>query len=259
MCARTKQTMRFWTRHIGKTPIACSREPCADVRTTVLSQLNRDMGRRNNTTARVTTCSKRHVSAQVIHSFYLNGCSALGPTALEDYLISEQQDAHIEMSRRFAFSVQDSFLMLLSHAPKLLTVQRLWKTRIMRQREKICLRCLRPAKTSGTDGTKQNIPLCQPSTPTEGRVSSPYKKLCTAKQVQREAETTQGRERIRHFMFAAALQTQHKTSSHTCMTCLQIDSASHWTLYDIVFRKTRFNAQRQLVSNLTSFSQLFHG
>ena len=163
-----------------------------------------------------------------------NGCSALGPTALEDYLISEQQDAHVEKSRMFAFSVQDSFLMLLSHAPKLLTVQRLWKTRILRQREKICLRCLRPAKTSGTDGTKQNIPLCQPSTPTEGRVSSPYKKLCTAKQVQREADTTQGRERIRHFMFAAALQTQHKTSSHTCMTCLQIDSASHWTLYDIV-------------------------
>ena len=137
--------------------------------------LNRDMGRRNNTTARVTTCSKRHVSAQVIHSFYLNGCSALGPTALEDYLISEQQDAHVEKSRRFAFSVQDSFLMLLSHAPKLLTVQRLWKTRTMRQTEKIYLRCLRLAQTSGTDGTKQNIPLCPPSTPTEGRVWSPYK------------------------------------------------------------------------------------
>ena len=40
-------------------PIACSLEPCADVRTTVLSQLNRDTGRKNKTTARVTTCSKK--------------------------------------------------------------------------------------------------------------------------------------------------------------------------------------------------------
>ena len=38
-----------------------------------------------------------------------------------------------------------------------------------------------------------------------------------AKHVQQEAETTQGRERIRQFMFAVALQAQHKTFSHTCM------------------------------------------
>ena len=87
-----------------------SLEPCADVRTTVLSQLNRDSTRRNKTTARVTTCSKRHVSARVIYSFYLNRCGALGPTAVEDYLISEQQDARVEKSRRLAVSVQNSHL-----------------------------------------------------------------------------------------------------------------------------------------------------
>ena len=70
--------MRFCTRHRGKTPIACSLEPSADVRTTVLLQLNRD--------------------------------GALGPTAAEDYLISEKHDDHAEKSRRLAFSVQDSFL-----------------------------------------------------------------------------------------------------------------------------------------------------
>ena len=32
-----------------------------------------------------------------------------------------------------------------------------------------------PAKTSGIDGRKQNVLLCRPSTPTEGRVCSPYK------------------------------------------------------------------------------------
>ena len=76
-------------------------------------------------------------------------------------------------------------------------------------------------------------------------------KLCTAKLVQPEAETTQGRERIRQCMFAVALQTQYKTFSHTCMTCLQIDSVSHWTLYIIVLHGTRFSAQRQLMSYLT--------
>ena len=131
----------FCTRHRGKSPIACSVEPCADVRTTVLSQLNRDTGIRNKTkhlisSARVTTCSKRHVSARVIQSFYLNKCGALGPTAVEEYLVSEQQDAHVEKSRRLAFSVQDPFLSCNTANrycyrmfQKLLTVQRLWKTR----------------------------------------------------------------------------------------------------------------------------------
>ena len=76
-------------------------------------------------------------------------------------------------------------------------------------------------------------------------------KLCTANQVQREAETTQGRERIRQFMFAVALRPQHKTFSHL-HDVLQIDSVSHWTLDNIVFHGTRFSAQRQLMSYLTS-------
>ena len=33
--------------------------------------------------------------------------------------------------------------------------------------------------------------------------------------------------------------------------CLRIDSASHWTLYNIVFHGMRFNAHRQLMSYLT--------
>ena len=112
-------------RHRGETPIACSLEPCADVRTAVLSQLNRVTKKRNKTTARVTTCSKRHVSARVIQSFYRNRCGALGPTAVEDYLISEQQ----VLGPGFVPDQQHCQQILLSHAPKLLTVQRLWKTR----------------------------------------------------------------------------------------------------------------------------------
>ena len=93
----------------------------------------------------------------------------------------------------------------------------------------------------------------RPSTPTERRVWSLYK-MCTTKQVQWEAETAQGRERIRQFIFAVALQTQHKNLSHNCITCLQIDSVLHRTLYDIVFHRTRFSAQRQLMSYLTRIS-----
>ena len=116
MC-KTKQTVRFCTRHRGKTPIACSLEPCADVCTTVLSQLNRETGRKNAVPAQHTN-------------------------------------------------------------------RRTWLVSVQKQ--------------------------------------------CTAEQVQREAEATQGHERIRQFMFAVALQTQHETSSHTYMTRLQIDPVSHW-------------------------------
>ena len=35
-------------------------------------------------------------------------------------------------------------------------------------------------------------------------------------------------------------------------TCLRIDFASHWTLYNIVFHRMRFSAHRQLMSYLTS-------
>ena len=42
-----------------------------------------------------------------------------------------------------------------------------------------------------------------------------------------------------------------KTFPHSWMTCLQIDSLSHWTLHDIVFHSARFSAQRQLMSCFT--------
>ena len=38
-----------------------------------------------------------------------------------------------------------------------------------------------------------------------------------------------------------------KTFPHSWMTCLQIDSLSHWTLHDIVFHSARISAQRQLM------------
>ena len=43
-----------------------------------------------------------------------------------------------------------------------------------------------------------------------------------------------------------------ETFPHSWMTCLQIDSLSHWTLHDIVFRSARFSAQRQLMPRFTS-------
>ena len=112
---------------------------------------NRDTGRRNKTTARLTTCSKRHVSARVIHSFCHSRCGALAPTAVGDYLISEQQDAHV------AFSLQDSFL--INNTVDRYCFQQLCKTRKETKGEHLHLLAL-PANTSGTDGRKQKTSRC---------------------------------------------------------------------------------------------------
>ena len=45
MCASTKQTKRFCTRHRGKTSIACSLEPCMKMHATITFPLDRDKGK----------------------------------------------------------------------------------------------------------------------------------------------------------------------------------------------------------------------
>ena len=50
----------------------------------------------------------------------------------------------------------------------------------------------------------------------------------------------------RHVRCHVADEVQ-KLSAHTWMTCLQIDSLSHWTLHDIVFHSARFSTQRQMM------------
>ena len=50
-----------------------------------------------------------------------------------------------------------------------------------------------------------------------------------------------------------------KTFPHSWMTCLQIDSLSHWTLHDIVFHSARFSALRQLMPNFTRESIIPRG
>ena len=142
--------------------------------------------------------------------------------------------------------------MLASHAPKLLTVQRLCRTSEKETKGKNKLALLATCKNLWHWWEKNKTSRCDgPAHQQKNVFGSPYKK-CTTKQVQREAETTHGRARIRQFMFAVALRTQHKTYPRTCMTCHQIDSVSHWTLRHIVFHK-RFSAQRQLMSYLTRF------
>ena len=104
-CARTKQTMRVCTRHQSnlQSLVRLSLEPYADVRTTVLSPLDRDTRRRNETkhltaSARATTCSKRHVSARVIQHSTSTDVALLGQQLQkgEDVPISEHQDTHVE-------------------------------------------------------------------------------------------------------------------------------------------------------------------
>ena len=183
---------------------AFSLEPCTDVRTTVLSQLNRNTGRRNNTTVHVCTSHPLFLSQQ---------CGALVPTAVEDYLISEHQDAHGEKSRRLATSVQNSFL-------------------VNNTVNSCCHRMLK----------------------TEGRVWSPYKNC--APQIRCKGKPRQHKD-VKESVTSCSLplcRRNTKLFSHTCMTCTQIDFVSLWTLYDIVCRRTRLSAQRQLMPYHTSFS-----
>ena len=72
-----------------------------------------------------------------------------------------------------------------------------------KNKEKICLHC--PAQLPAQSGQKGKQARCAVPAPTEGRVWSPHKHA-----PQNGCETTQGRERIRQFMFAAALRTKHK-------------------------------------------------
>ena len=58
--------MFLWRRFAG-------RRRCRQI-FLILSKLDRDTGRKNATTARLTTCSIRHVSARVIRTFCLNRC-----------------------------------------------------------------------------------------------------------------------------------------------------------------------------------------
>ena len=105
-----------------------------------------------------------------------------------------------------------------------------------------------PCKTSGAvGGNKENIPAA----PLQHRQKDVFG-LHTKHAPQNGCETTQGRGRIRQFMYAAALRTKHKHFPTLLDTCLQIDSLSHWTLHDIVFHSARFSTQRQLMPCFTS-------
>ena len=99
-------------------------------------------------------------------------------------------------------------------------------------------------------GQEGNQPRCAAPVPTEGRVWSPQKNMhlkTGAKQ----------HEDVRGSVSSCSLPLcgrYTQTFQHSWMTCLQIDSLSHWTLHDIVFHSTRFSAQRQLMPHLTRFS-----
>ena len=153
------------------------------------------------TTARVTTCSKMHMSARVVYSFCLNTrlsahrlglrsqrfrhlASALSTQTLRecsfhlpstttsannglipDHCVTKEQQLHWRVSEP-------------SNTPTMLhESQHRSGTNIEKQGE-ICLPC--PAKLSAQSGQKWKRPRCAVPAPTEGRVWSPHK-TCTSK------------------------------------------------------------------------------
>ena len=113
-------------------------------------------------------------------------------------------------------------------------------------KEKICLHC--PAKLPAQTGEKrQTTPLRRLSTD---------RRTCwvSAQNVHLKAGARQ-RKDVRGSTSSCSLPLcgrSTKTFPHSWMTCLRIDSLSHWTLHDIVFHSARFSAQRQLVPCFTS-------
>ena len=90
---------------------------------------------------------------------------------------------------------------LLSHDLKLLIDQRLWETmaRDAKTRKSACT-------VSGTEGIKRN----HLAVPAPAHRQKDVFGLHTKHSPQNGCATRQGRERIRQFMFAAALRTKHK-------------------------------------------------
>ena len=113
-----------------------------------------------------------------------------------------------------------------------------------RKKEKICLHC--PAKLPAQLGQKGKQPRYAAPAPTEGRVRSPHKHA-----PQNGCETTKD---VRGSVSSCSLPLcgrSIKSSPHSWMTRLQIDSLSHWTLHGNVFHSARFSAQRQLMPCFT--------
>ena len=98
----------------------------------------------------------------------------------------------------------------------------------------------------------ENTPLHWSNAPTERTCLLSIHKLCTAKQVHREKlchhkdvwETVSSRS-------LPLYRCNHKLSTRFRTACLRIDFPSRWTRHDIVSRRMRFSAQRQLVSYFT--------
>ena len=205
MCARTKQTMRFCTRHRDKTPIACSLEPCANVRTTVLSQLNRVIGRKNKPN---NSCD------HIVEKAFL-----LGPRFLPDQ--------HCEQ-------------LLPSHAPKLLTVQRLRKTR-----KEISLHCF--ATCNNLHRREKTKRPAVPAQHTNRRTKTVHRKSSATGS---RDDTKMEKDPSIHVRcrFADATKLSHTVAWRAFELILYL--IGHLTT--LCFTERGSSAQRQLMSYLTS-------
>ena len=101
-----------------------------------------------------------------------------------------------------------------------------------------------PAKLPTQSGQKGNRHRCAVPAPIEGRTTQNMHLKTGARQ----------RKDVSGSVSSCSLPLCGRSTNtfpHTWMTCLQIDSLSHWTLHDIVFYSFRFSAQRQLMPYFT--------
>ena len=116
--------------------------------------------------------------------------------------------------------------------------------------DKICVHC--PAKTHRQQRENKTTPLCRVRTPTEDVFVRQQKTVYLKTGTKRETVATQGRAWLPSDQCSLPLcECIQNLFPRIRTACLRIDSASHWTLYNIVFRGMRFSAHRQLMSYLT--------
>ena len=231
----------------------------------------------NLTIARATTCSKRHVSARVICSFCPNRClsahrlglrsqrfrhlaSALSTTALPAPQTPRECSVHLPLTTtpaskgwipdRSVTKEQQLHWRVIepSNTPTLLDGSQTRSGNQQRTKQQGEHLPALPCKTSGAVGSKRKTtPLCRSST--DRRTC-----LVSTHNMHFQSGARQHKD-VRRSVSSCSLPLCGrctKTFPHSWMTCLQVDSLSHGTLYDIVFHSARFCAQRQLMPCFTS-------
>ena len=177
MCVQ-RQTRRFFSKHWARSqrPSACSLEPCADVHSNSPCYLaaTRNIGRAcfecDSLLRRLSTYS-RNTKLWVLFTDVV-----IRPITKACLFCPGSSSKHHQCQRTSPLMAQDADKRCHTFETLDVTSQHL-RTPGKETRNKICLHCLRSTKNLRHRRENQNTTVCQPRTPTEGRVCFDQQKL----------------------------------------------------------------------------------